>query len=176
MQNVSDLNALYNFQDTIILCEIFENRAEKMLQKFKFNPRKCSSASTLSGAIQRYMSKAIICFPTKVEIVELLEKTLIGGISLVNTRIAFDTNLFVKNTNQKLVYKIKNKKDNETEDVRIAVKIIKTVENNQYGNAMTKPLPTGCIKKKRLYTNLQRITAFARRFIAYRQNWSFVYC
>ena len=69
MQNVSDLNALYNFQDTIILCEIFENRAENMLQKFKFNPRKCSSASTLSGAIQRYMSKAILCFPTKVEIV-----------------------------------------------------------------------------------------------------------
>ena len=104
MQTLSDLNALYNFQDTIIICEIFENR------KFKFNSRKCSSASTLSGAIHRDMSKVIISFPTKIEIVELMEKTLIGGIIVVNTRIGFDTDLFIKNTNQKLNFiKIKIK-------------------------------------------------------------------
>ena len=68
---LSDLNALYNFQDTITLCEIFENRAENMQQKFKFNPRKCSYASTLSGAIHRDMSEVII---SKIEIVELMEK------------------------------------------------------------------------------------------------------
>ena len=76
MHDLSDLNALYNFQDTIILCEIFENRAENMLQKFKFNPRKCSPASTLSGAIHKDMSKAMICFPTKIEMAELLEKNI----------------------------------------------------------------------------------------------------
>ena len=27
-------------------------------------------------------------------------------------------------------------------------------ENNQYGNAMTKPLPTGCIQKKKKKKNL----------------------
>ena len=107
MQELSDLNVLYNFQNTIMFCEIFVNRAENMLQKFKFNPRKCSSASTLSSAIHRDISKAIICFPIKVEIIELLEKTLIGGISVVNKRIGFDTNVFVKNTKQKLVYKIR---------------------------------------------------------------------
>ena len=37
MQTLSDLNALYNFQDTIILCEIFENRTESRNEKFKFN-------------------------------------------------------------------------------------------------------------------------------------------
>ena len=72
---------------------------------------------------------------------------MIRGISVVNTRISFDTDLFIKNTNQKLVYKIKNK-INQIEDVRIAAKIIKMDGNNQYGNAMTKPLLTGCIKKK----------------------------
>ena len=51
MSNLSDLNALYNFQDTIILAEIFENRASIMHQKFNYNPLKCSSASTLSRAI-----------------------------------------------------------------------------------------------------------------------------
>ena len=116
-----------------------------MHQKFKFNPRKFSSASTLSGAIHRDMPKVIISFPTKIEIAELMEKTLIGGISVVNKRIGFDTDLFIKNTNQKLAYKIKNK-SNQIEDIRIAAKIIKMDESNQYSNAMTKPLSTGCIK------------------------------
>ena len=52
MSNLSYLNALYNFQDAIILTEIFENRSQNMQEKFKFNPRKCSSVSTLSVAIQ----------------------------------------------------------------------------------------------------------------------------
>ena len=73
MQTLSDLNAFYNFQDTIILCEVIENRAKNMNEKFKFNLRKCSSASTRSGAIHRDVSKAIISFPTNIEIVELME-------------------------------------------------------------------------------------------------------
>ena len=34
MCTLSDLNALYNFQDTIILTGIFENKTENMQQKF----------------------------------------------------------------------------------------------------------------------------------------------
>ena len=147
MCTLSDLNALYNFQDTIILTGIFENKTENMQQKFKFIPRKRSSASTLSGAIQRDMSKVIISLPTNTDLIELMEKTLIGGLSVVNSRIGFDSNLFIKNNNQKLVYKIKNKETNQIENIRISTKILKMDENNQYGNAMTKPLPTGCIKK-----------------------------
>ena len=30
-------------------------------------------------------------------------------------------------------------------------------ENNQYGNAMTKPLPTGCIKKKSYVPNYREL-------------------
>ena len=119
MCTLSDLNALYNFQDTIILTGIFENKTENMQQKFKFIPRKCSSASTLSGAIQRDMCKAIISLPTNTDVIELMEKTLIGGLSVVNSRIGFDINLFIKNNNQKLVYKIKNKESNQIENKRI---------------------------------------------------------
>ena len=32
---------------------------------------------------------------------------------------------------------------------RVITKILKLYENNQYGNAMTKPLPTGCIKNNK---------------------------
>ena len=41
------------------------------------------------------------------------------------------------------MYKIEN------EHNRIITKILKMDENNQYGNAMTKPLPTGSIQKKK---------------------------
>ena len=40
LNKLPDLND--NFQDTIILCEVFENRAIEMMQKFPYNPRKCT--------------------------------------------------------------------------------------------------------------------------------------
>ena len=51
LRKLSNLNDIYNFQDTIILCEIFENRAKDMIKKIPYNPRKCPSASSLSGCI-----------------------------------------------------------------------------------------------------------------------------
>ena len=36
--------------------------------------------------------------------------------------------------------------NNENTKKRVITKILKLDENNQYGNRMTKPLPTGCIK------------------------------
>ena len=50
--------------------------------------------------------------------------------------------------NLKIIYKIEN------EHNRIITKILKMDENNQYGNAMTKPLPTGSIQKKKKKKNL----------------------
>ena len=148
MSNLSNLNALYNFQDTIIFAEIFENRANIMHEKFRYNPLKCSSASTLSGAIQRHHSKVILSFPINADITELMEKTLIGGMSIINTRVGFDTNIFIKDKEQKLVYKIRNKTTDEMEDKPVSTVILKMDENNQYGIAMTKPLAIGCIKKE----------------------------
>ena len=40
--------------------------------------------------------------------------------------------------------------DDKKQTKRISSEIIKMDENNQYGMAMTKPLPYGCIKKKRI--------------------------
>ena len=102
MSNLSDLNALYNFQDTIILAEIFENRASIMHQKFGYNPLRCSSASTLSGTIQRHVSKGIISFPTNADIIELMEKTLIGRMSIVYTRVVLMVILSLKVKNKSL--------------------------------------------------------------------------
>ena len=68
MKKLSHLNDICNFQDTITLCEIAENRANEMMNRFPYNPRKCSSTSSLSGCIHRFPSKTIIALPTKAEI------------------------------------------------------------------------------------------------------------
>ena len=47
MKTLGDLNRIYNFQDVAILCEIFEKRATQLQNLFKYNPRKCNSATGL---------------------------------------------------------------------------------------------------------------------------------
>ena len=51
-----------NFQDTIIFCEIFENGAKEMIKRFPYKLRKCTSASSQSSCIHRYLSKVINVF------------------------------------------------------------------------------------------------------------------
>ena len=83
--------------------------------------------------------------PTDAEMIRVFEKTLIGGYSCVNTRMAFDTEVFLKDTqNEKVLFKTA-----EGELKRFSSKIIKMDESNQYVMSMTRPLPLGCIKKRR---------------------------
>ena len=81
MRDLSDLNNLYNAQDVILLLEIMENRFQAMYEKSMYNPRKCNSASKLSGCIQREQSKIILALPTNNSIKEVFEKNLTGGFS-----------------------------------------------------------------------------------------------
>ena len=66
-----------------------------------FNPRKCNSASSMSGCIEREMSKIILALPTKYEHVEIFEETVIAGFSCVNTRLAFDCQILLPNLKNK---------------------------------------------------------------------------
>ena len=66
-----------------------------MMRKFPYNPRKCTTASLLSGCIHRFLLKAIIALPTQAEIVDLFEQTLIGGFSNVNMRLGFDSKILL---------------------------------------------------------------------------------
>ena len=83
LKNLGELNKIYNFQDTIILCEIFEQDSCRLQEIFKYNPWKCNSAISFSGCVQRYKNKCGIAFPTNAEHARLFEKTLIGGFSCV---------------------------------------------------------------------------------------------
>ena len=167
MRNLSDLNDLYNVQDVIILLEIIENRFQIIQNKTKYNPRIINSASKLSGCIQREKSKCILALPINSVQMEVFEKTVCGGFSSVNNRLSFDTELLMPNLKTsdyekmsvdesfkaykrddlKIVYSLKLNNDKNFSKKRIISKIVKLDENNQYGFAMTRPMPTGCIKE-----------------------------
>ena len=118
MRNLGDLNDLYNAQDVILLTEIIESRFQAMQNAYDLNPRKCDSASSMSGCIEREMSKIILTLPTKYEHHEILEQTVIGRFSSVNTRLAFDSEISLsnlikpnvekrRNLNYKVIYNLK---------------------------------------------------------------------
>ena len=68
--------------------------------------------------------------------------------------MAFDTEIFLKDAeNDKILFK-----DLNNELKRFSSKIIKMDENNQYRMAMTKPLPYGCIKRKKKVLNIDELT------------------
>ena len=120
LENLGELNKIYNFQNAIISCEIFEQRSHHLQKMFKCNPKKCNSASSFSSCVHRDKSKCFIALLTDAEQVKLFERNLIGGFSCVNTRLAFDSQklLSKKEKNKyKLIYdikinKIKQKKSN----------------------------------------------------------------
>ena len=167
MRNLSDLNDIYNVQDVIILLEIIENRFQIIQDKTSYNPRIINSASKLSGCIQREKSKCIIALPINGVQMEVFEKTVCGGFSAVNNRLAFDTEILMPNLKAsdyekmsidqsfkafkrddlKIVYSLKFNNEKKFQKKRVISKILKMDENNQYGFAMTKPMPTGCIKE-----------------------------
>ena len=57
LENLGGLNRIYDFQDTIILCEVSEQRSELLKQIFNYNPKKCNSASSFSGCVHHIESK-----------------------------------------------------------------------------------------------------------------------
>ena len=95
LENLGQLNKIYNFQDNIILCKIFEQRSSHLQDLFKFNPRKCNSASSFSGCVHGDKSKCCIALSTDAEHVKVFEKMLRGGFSCRNERLAFDTEILL---------------------------------------------------------------------------------
>ena len=66
---------------------------------------------------------------------------------LLPDKIKLKNNPMNKNFDYKVVYNLKL--DNEKVKKRVITKILKLDENNQYGNPMTKPLPTDFIKDEK---------------------------
>ena len=130
LKNLGELNSIYNFQDNIILCEIFEQRSELLQEIFEYNSRKCNSASSFFGWIHCNKSKCSIALPTDAEFIRIFEKTLIGGSNCVNSRLAFGTDILLKNpSSEKVLIEIEKEKG-ETQLKMFSSKIVKMDENN----------------------------------------------
>lgn len=55
LKDLGELNKIYSFQDTRMLCKIFEQRSE--FQKlFKYSARRRNSASSFSASVHREVS------------------------------------------------------------------------------------------------------------------------
>ena len=65
-----------------------------MHHSYGFNPRRCKSTSSMSGCIEREMSRIILSLPTKLEHLEMFEQTVTGSFSPVNTRYSSFTTKF----------------------------------------------------------------------------------
>ena len=144
-----------------------ENRFQDMFDKTTNTPRKCNSTNKLSCCIQREQSKINLALPTNNPVMEIFENTLTGGFSCNDTQLFFDTELLMPNLTKtdykkmriddsikaykrgdlKVIYRIKLDNENSYHERCIISKILKLDENNQYGFAMTKLMPTSCIKK-----------------------------
>ena len=151
-----------------MLLENVEGKFEQIYKKSYCNPRKCNSASILSGCIQLDISKVMIALPISFAHVEIFEKTFTGGLSCVNTRLGFDIGILLPNLTQrdynkmnitesfkafkrddlKICYRLKLDGEEDYSDWRVIAKILKLNENNQYDFVMTKPMPIGSIKRK----------------------------
>ena len=94
---------VYNFQDIKILCKIFEQRPSLLKEILKYNPRKCNSASSFSRCVHRHKSKCCIALPTDADFIRIFEKTLIGGFSCLNIRLAFYTDIPVDDPDKEKV-------------------------------------------------------------------------
>ena len=53
------------------------------------------------GYIEREISRIILALPTKLEHVEVFEQTVTGGLSSLNTRLAFNTRILLPNLDHK---------------------------------------------------------------------------
>ena len=53
LETLGDLNRIYNFQDTTIICETCESRSALLQKLFKYDPKKCNSTSSFSGFVHR---------------------------------------------------------------------------------------------------------------------------
>ena len=118
---------------------------------FKYNPRKCSSASLFSDCAQRDQSKCLIALPTEVEHVRVFEKASIDNFSCVKTKLTFDTQILLNDKQkEKVVFDLKIDRKNK----QSISSYTKMDENNQYGQVMTEALPYECIKRKQHLPNL----------------------
>lgn len=116
LKNLGELNILYNFHDTIILCEYLKT----VLLSYK-NFLNTTQESVIPQVLLVFVSletKASVwlLFQQKLNMLGFLKKILIVGFSCVNTRLALDSQILLPKDNidnNKLIFDLKINKANQ---------------------------------------------------------------
>ena len=66
LENLGELNKLYNFQGTIICARCLKTDHSSYKSYSNITRKKCNSASSFSGCVRRDKSKCLIVLPTKL--------------------------------------------------------------------------------------------------------------
>ena len=140
--SMEDLNYLYNMVDVVLLNVICKSRFSLLKEMMGFEPKNFSSLATFSKASQYLFNKSVSTTPKLADVCIAFEKAIIGGFAATPMRLSFDSKIFSGREEKGLWVTINGKKH------RVYSKILKFDENNQYGFAMTKKLPYGCVRKQ----------------------------
>jgi len=126
MESMGNLIDLYMKCDTLLLSDIFDNFRNFSLKHYGLDPAHFTTAPGLSWSAALLLTKQILEIPTDPNMHIFFDRAMRGGISMVSNPFAQANNEFMDDFNPSLT--------------RSEIKFYDA--NNQYGCAMSDPLPT----------------------------------
>ena len=130
LKTMGDYHDLYLKSDILLLADVFENFRKTCLQYYKLDPCHYFTSPGLSWDAMLKMTDIKLELMVDIDMFQLIEKGMRGGISYIANRYGKANNKYMKNYDEKAPTKY----------------IMYLDANNLYGWAMSQYLPTGNFK------------------------------
>ena len=130
LQTMGEYHDLYLKSDILLLADVFENFRKTCLQYYKLDPCHYFTSPGLSWDAMLKMTNIQLELMTDIDMFQLIEKGLRGGISYIANRYAKANNKYMSEYDENMPSKY----------------IMYLDANNLYGWAMSQYLPTGGFK------------------------------
>ena len=127
LKTMGEYHDLYLQTDVLLLADVFENFRRTCLEYYKLDPCHYFTSPGLSWDAMLKMTDIKLELMTDIDIIQLIEKGLHGGISYIANRYGKANNKYMKGYDEKAPSKY----------------IMYLDANNLYGWAMSQYLPTG---------------------------------
>ena len=127
---MGDYHNFYLASDVLLLADVFENFRKTCLEYYKLDPCHYFTSPGLSWDAMLQMTEIKLELMTDIDMFQLIEKGLHGGISYIANRYGKANNKYMKEYDEKAPSKY----------------IMYLDANNLYGWAMSQPLQTGGFK------------------------------
>ena len=141
-RSLADFMALYNVTDVIFLAVICRSRFGMLKEEIGLHPANFTSMSSMSVSAMTRKSRCFVQHIPIDGILAIVQAVTRGGYSGVHHRLSFDSR-WLPSEADKAAHKLGFFLREEGLTKRIIAFIEMYDENNQYGGAMTQPLPYG---------------------------------